>query len=804
MPHYTNSVRLVLWLSCWSVCTLSWTGSALAHPNAPLYAVSQETPSLDTLAIRSTHMSMCMPPPTHVGPDLSWGERLEAAKKAISLAEAYRSSGQLALARLQLTVAAWALPELEDRFALDRAELLMQAGLANEACQAFALARKSPDSSIVAKGRVGEVRCLLAAKDKRSAMALDDLLKHYPGLPEALDLKFALGEAKESWKDTSGAINVYRTLDLNHPGSLAAEHARQRLKALQPLGTPVHDYTLVQRMARAARLIDTGPFELARAEISHLLDAPLSRRNYLDVIQLASQLARRDGGTNQSLELLLRAQTLATSSGTPLPAPRETKTASKDTQAQALSKIERITKGRTYSRLTTAQLKAVMTIAVSANLAEPAQHVLVSLSEGRRRILPGFRYELALLGAGIVTDPALIQALEPLVSDPRYGLSARYHYARALERSGQLKEAETAFRNIIRTDTTSLPYYRMWATQRLNTIQRAQPPSPQTSHAPVSRHKWLASNAPYVESKAAPMQQSVTAGLKPLAADLHTLAMDYKEAYPWLYRAWILIALGQPSAASDELHEAYLAWRAATGRKPQRAGLAAVYKGRAIRPTPPSSKIRQARRELDVTERELLAKVCASLGDYGTAIGLAGWQSLNGLPRPYHESVRAIAKEYNLDPNLLLAVMRVESVYQKRIISYAGALGLMQIMPRTGTLIARKMGADYFTTADLLDPDTNIKFAAWYLASLLKRFDGALPLAIAAYNGGPHNVRKWLTLYSDTMPLDVFLEHIPFSQTHRYVRRVLTHYAEYRAQEGLSMVPLDTHLPKMKPSAVAF
>ena len=148
--------------------------------------------------------------------------------------------------------------------------------------------------------------------------------------------------------------------------------------------------------------------------------------------------------------------------------------------------------------------------------------------------------------------------------------------------------------------------------------------------------------------------------------------------------------------------------------------------------------------------------------------------------------------------------MRTESVYQKRIVSYAGAVGLMQIMPRTGQLIAHAIGHSDFTPADLLDPRTNLEFAAWYLASLIRRFDGHLPLAIAAYNGGPHNVRRWMQDHSENIPLDALLERIPFTQTHRYVRKVLVNYEAYRSQQGLEMQQLSASLPRAKTDPLAF
>ncbi|MBX7195280.1 MAG: lytic transglycosylase domain-containing protein, partial [Sandaracinaceae bacterium] len=197
-------------------------------------------------------------------------------------------------------------------------------------------------------------------------------------------------------------------------------------------------------------------------------------------------------------------------------------------------------------------------------------------------------------------------------------------------------------------------------------------------------------------------------------------------------------------------------------------------------------------------------QVAEALGDVGLAIRFGGTTRLADRPRAFEELVTAAAERHELDPNLLLAVMRVESVYDPEIVSYAGAIGLLQIMPRTGRLIAHRLGLSDFRTDDLLDPATNIELAAWYLRSLLDRFEGRLPLAIAAYNGGPHNVRRWMEEHGPELPLDAFLERIPFDQTFRYVRRVLSHYAAYRAQQGLELPTLDTTLPPRATDSVAF
>jgi soluble lytic murein transglycosylase len=256
--------------------------------------------------------------------------------------------------------------------------------------------------------------------------------------------------------------------------------------------------------------------------------------------------------------------------------------------------------------------------------------------------------------------------------------------------------------------------------------------------------------------------------------------------------------------AREELHELYLAWLDARGRGPIRAGVEAVYRGATRQRVLVPATVRRLRRNLAGEDAVALAQVAEALGDVGLATRFGGPARAASRPRPYPELVRAAAARHGLDPNLIWAVMRVESVYNPSIVSYAGAIGLLQIMPRTGRLIAHALGRTDFTTADLLDPATNIEFGAWYLRSLLDRFEGRIPLAIASYNGGPHNVRRWMADHSPDLPVDALCERIPFDQTFRYVRRVLHHYRAYRASEGLGLPELEPTLPGAAVDTVAF
>lgn len=284
---------------------------------------------------------------------------------------------------------------------------------------------------------------------------------------------------------------------------------------------------------------------------------------------------------------------------------------------------------------------------------------------------------------------------------------------------------------------------------------------------------------------------------------LQPIAERHGAAYPWLSRAVDLIAIERFEEAADELSEAYLAFRDVTGAPRLRSGLVALMTGNAPPRRAVTPALRRSRRSLDHASRKTLSKVARLVGDPGIGLRFGDFR-LSDQPRAYADLVERAARKHGIDPNLLFAVMRVESIYNRRIISHVGAVGLMQIMPHTGLRIATRLGIENFETSDLLDPALNLDFSAWYLASLIKRFDGHLPLAVASYNGGPHNVRQWMHSSPPDMPLDAFLERIPFSQTHRYVRRVLTFYAMYRAQQNLPMTRLSVELPRPKPDDIAF
>ncbi|MEM8986438.1 MAG: transglycosylase SLT domain-containing protein [Pseudomonadota bacterium] len=139
-----------------------------------------------------------------------------------------------------------------------------------------------------------------------------------------------------------------------------------------------------------------------------------------------------------------------------------------------------------------------------------------------------------------------------------------------------------------------------------------------------------------------------------------------------------------------------------------------------------------------------------------------------------------------VEPALVLGLSRQESEFNPRAVSRAGARGLMQLLPETARITARKEGLPYAKSWLLNDPDYNIKVGSAHLSHLLDRFDGSYIMTMAGYNAGPHRVDRWVKDYGDPRqpgvdPID-WVELIPFSETRNYVQRVMENTLVYRAR----------------------
>ena len=149
-------------------------------------------------------------------------------------------------------------------------------------------------------------------------------------------------------------------------------------------------------------------------------------------------------------------------------------------------------------------------------------------------------------------------------------------------------------------------------------------------------------------------------------------------------------------------------------------------------------------------------------------------------PRGFDDLVESYANKRNLSLSVVYSLIHQESTYRPWVVSPAHAVGLMQIIPKTGLEIANDLKVENYSDELLYDPETNVRFGTHYMAKVFKRFNNKLPCALASYNAGPDVVGKWMRNKGD-LPDEIFIEEIPYRETNNYVKKIIINIAIYRA-----------------------
>ncbi len=391
---------------------------------------------------------------------------------------------------------------------------------------------------------------------------------------------------------------------------------------------------------------------------------------------------------------------------------------------------------------------------IPALIAQPAKPVeSQALEEG------WLRYARADAEAAAATFPALVQAraLDPRAASP-FALSValalswsrhsgaleffrlvheddfdeRAHewHARAALWAGDWREAAAAIAAMpdVLRDQARWRYWSARASERLGNSAQAR----ELYAAVIPTDNWYAAQA------AARMERKFTPRLEPLA--LSDVEIDALAADPAFVRTRELLRCEMPAEAIAE-------WRAAFDNLSPPRQLQAV--GLASRWGWHDQAIATAARLKLFNDYDLL------------------------YPRPFDADVRSASRRTGLPEELIYAIIRQESLFRADAASSAGAIGLMQLLPETARITARRAGLPAPTRAQLTVPAVNIPLGSEFLASLVQRFDGETALAAAGYNAGPNAARRWLP--TAPMDLDVWVENIPFNETRAYVQRVAWH-----------------------------
>ena len=157
------------------------------------------------------------------------------------------------------------------------------------------------------------------------------------------------------------------------------------------------------------------------------------------------------------------------------------------------------------------------------------------------------------------------------------------------------------------------------------------------------------------------------------------------------------------------------------------------------------------------------------------------WQLL--FPRPYWTQLANDAQTNGLDPYLVASLVRSESAFNAGAVSKANAYGLMQLLPSTGRMMAKREGENHFSTNELLDPTENLRLGTLDLKLSIDKYNGQLEYALAAYNAGDKPVRDWIAT-NDYKDIPEWVESIPYTETHDYVQGILRNREMYRAIYG--------------------
>ncbi len=418
-----------------------------------------------------------------------------------------------------------------------------------------------------------------------------------------------------------------------------------------------------------------------------------------------------------------------------------------------------------------------------------------------------------------------VQAFAALPAGPEQ----RFWHARSLARNGRVEDAIAGFRTVAAEAEPALAARALFLAGTLLDDDDQRPELAQEAFTQVAANapaaaqrgeaRWRLAWAAY---RAGRMEEAA-GHLRLLAADTPD-PLDALRARYWLARAREASAPEEAKQAlariARELPFTYYGWRAAehlgertavatTAGSPPPARLPAVRRQRAeiligagLDDAAALELIALRPRARSRADRIALGLLFRSAGRFheaqrlmldhdllrmakgpGDEDALAAWQL--AWPRAFAEALEPAAQRHGVDTELVYAVMREESGYRPAVLSVVGAHGLTQIMPETGRRLAHELGREGFETRQLLEPPVNLELGAYYLSQLLARTGGRLSAAVASYNAGPGAVERWLARRGG-LPDDVWVESIPYTQTRRYVKRVLRSVHVYRTLPGAS------------------
>jgi soluble lytic murein transglycosylase len=610
-----------------------------------------------------------------------------------------------------------------------RGDALLAAGDAPHAARLYAEAARGGDLAIARAAALREAQALLAAGLATEAVPeLEATLRRSQDPAVAAPARLALGRAQRATGQDDAAVATLRALWLELPDRPESRAAGEALAAWRAAGGPVPLEAAADHVARAERLVVAGRPDDALVD----LDAA-GRADDLEAVADRAALLR-------AMALLALGQQAEAERGA---------LALAGAAEPGIQRGARLVLGRVAARAGRVEEASRLYADVGRATAP-----IPGLSDSRQRDVGD---ESSFLSAWLFYDAGEFErgigALEAFArTSPRSRRAedALWFAAWSRYRLGQREEADRALARLTRGPLADAALYWRGRLARGPAAQRAH----YRAAVAMGGDGWYALLA---RARLAALGESPGRARLPAAKALPDVLDGW--AAGRLAVAVELLGLGMREEAIAELRD--------------------LSRGPRVRAAAP-----------------LVAQLAAFAGDFEVPFRLTRdhltltRRTVRWLyPDPLPEVLPAIARSCGVDPSLLLAVMRHESSFRADVRSNAGAEGLLQLRPATAERLGALLGVGGGLGARLKDPTVAVPLGAHYLGLLLARF-GDPAVAVAAYNAGPKPVAAWATERAG-MPLDAWVESIPYRETRGYVKGVIAEWDAFRAFSGQTTPPLD-------------
>lgn len=587
--------------------------------------------------------------------------------------------------------------------------------------------QRHPDSLFIPQVPVLQASAYLAANDPASALKILEPVAAAPG-GSRLDVRAALARAYQASGNVNAAANLYSAIYLDDPVSSEAGNAKVQLAAMNVPLTPA------QRKEHADALFNAKQYSEAGAE-------------YRALEQNDSTLTQAD---KDALEIYAAVCDL---------------------------RLKRITAGDVEHLPVTSDDTAALKMYLQSELARSegntSEHDALVAQMSQQ--YPNSRWlEEALYSGGnmylIKRDPthAITDYTELVTRFPRsvYAPSAHWHAAWLNYRLRRYPDAARMFDEQITLypGGQEIPGALYWRARLYEDVE---------NNAGQALNYYRALNTAYVNSYYAMLGRQRLAVLgqreavvpSPILASVRAvedphLIDSLPEDDPHLIKARLLA-----NAALNEYIRPEIQLSPSSGQWGALAE-AQIYQS-----------FGENARALQTMKRSKVPFFSLSVAEVPTVY----WQLV--FPRPYWQQLSADAQSQGLDPYLVTSLIRQESEFNPGAVSRANAWGLMQLLPSTGKMLARKQGERHFNPDELFDPGQNLRLGTIYLRENIDRYGGQVEYALAAYNAGDGPVRQWISS-GDYKDIPEWVESIPYTETRDYVQSILRNREVYRAVYG--------------------